>query len=69
MYYNTLTDMDTTTTKRPVGRPKVRDAFRKDRQVKFYASKTYTAKLDAMSSKTGKTKGEILRELLANAEY
>ena len=69
MYYNTLTDMDTNTTKRPVGRPKVRDAFRKDRQVKFYASSMYTKKLDSMSRATGKTKGEILRELLANAKY
>lgn len=61
--------MDTTTTKRPVGRPKIKSTFRKDRQIKFYASQVYTSKLDAMSKRSGMTKGEILRELLANAKY
>lgn len=58
-----------TTKKRSVGRPKISDKWRKSHQIKFYASQTYTKKLDAMSEKSGKSKGEILRELVALAKY
>ena len=69
MYWNNSTIMQNSATKRPVGRPRLRDAFRKDKQIKFLASPTYAKKLDAMAKVTGKSKGEIMRGLLAEAKY
>jgi len=57
------------TTKKKVGRPKLAEQMRKSRQIKFYAPNSYSRKLDAMSKHTGKSKGEILRELLIDAKY
>lgn len=56
-------------TKKKVGRPKMSEQLRKSRQIKFYAPNSYSSKLDAMSKHTGKSKGEILRELVLDAKY